>query len=712
MKDNPRYLTETEIDDIIEFSIPETNAGVDFLALENHEKLKLNTKKQLMEIQIKPSKIERLKKIIKMDCLKAFIHAGENVGLLCADSISEPLSQENLDSFHVTGVKGENDGGTKVVKEVLSIVKNRKNPKVYVHLKDKFLSELEFQKLRKIFFKVDINTLLDKRIKYEFLNSTSFKFPSYYKAFSRILEKENPDKHALYLNYVYNIEPNKTFLRLHFNTSLLFFYRITCQDIARELEKLGSVLCIFSPTHVGVIDLFVTNLNDNLKTQKKIQKNLLLQNSYSSLQGIQDITRPDQEEAEDDFIESASEVYMKDFTEKNKANLYLQTCVLVEILNNKLFIISDIIKRQMIKYGFHFTGMDFKDVEVVKVNLLECFHNEVYLPNFKKHFLWINDIACNKNGIEYPRDFETMFKLAGIKETEYIYHQDFNCFIFHERPVFEFLKNKFNTESKDYFKHTRFVTFTERKHFRCYQHRHVSQNKHISMLKNQDEVSEKNKNAFESLTTTSFKNQNYSFDENFNHVSNILNYLRSMVDFIDFKYIYSNNFFEVFLILGIEAVYNLLLVEINNIINKEKTKNFTVNPVHIKMIINSMTAYGFPTGITYNANLYKNVSAYYESSFQQALQSFKRAALGGIDETVNNVSSSVLFGKRGNFGTGVFKVISKDKENVNEPDVMMNLITQDQKEDDEVDIFDRTLYYGDKNKMRKLGSLIFGFSFI
>lgn len=73
-----------------------------------------------------------------------------------------------------------------------------------------------------------------------------------------------------------------------------------------------------------------------------------------------------------------------------------------------------------------------------------------------------------------------------------------------------------------------------------------------------------------------------------------------------------------------------------------------------------MTNYGILTGFTHNSTSLKNFGAYYNSSFEQALQSFKKAALSGKEEMIDPVSTCVLFGKRCNFGTGMFKLLNKN----------------------------------------------------
>ena len=69
--------------------------------LYNHHKNKLMV--QLKEIKIYPSLIPKLKNILEQKYYTSIISPGTAVGILCAQSIGEKLTQCNLNSFHKTG---------------------------------------------------------------------------------------------------------------------------------------------------------------------------------------------------------------------------------------------------------------------------------------------------------------------------------------------------------------------------------------------------------------------------------------------------------------------------------------------------------------------------------------------------------------------------------------------------------------------------------
>jgi len=90
-----RYLTEIEIDNILDFIVPNKKIPEEVsLCVVNKNKSLL--KEQLNKIQIYPSLIPELKEKIKYNYFSSLVQPGESVGVICAQSIGEKQTQASI----------------------------------------------------------------------------------------------------------------------------------------------------------------------------------------------------------------------------------------------------------------------------------------------------------------------------------------------------------------------------------------------------------------------------------------------------------------------------------------------------------------------------------------------------------------------------------------------------------------------------------------
>lgn len=120
---------------------------------------------------------------------------------------------------------------------------------------------------------------------------------------------------------------------------------------------------------------------------------------------------------------------------------------------------------------------------------------------------------------------------------------------------------------------------------------------------------------------------------------------------VDFKHVVSNNMWEIFGILGIEAARYFLIGEITTIISFGGT---FVDPVHPTLLADSMTS----TGTISSVNRYgigKGVAGVLTSaSFEQSHQTMLDAPIKGMKDDLSTVSAAIIMGKRMPNGTGYF----------------------------------------------------------
>ena len=106
-------------------------------------------------------------------------------------------------------------------------------------------------------------------------------------------------------------------------------------------------------------------------------------------------------------------------------------------------------------------------------------------------------------------------------------------------------------------------------------------------------------------------------------------------------YSYSNDFYEVASLLGIEAVRNLLVLEIKNVLGKDEYINYR----HISLLADVMCNLGRLTPISFYGAIRFGQGALSLATNQQSMRVFQNAAAFGKKELTNAVSSSVMLGK-------------------------------------------------------------------
>jgi hypothetical protein len=120
-------------------------------------------------------------------------------------------------------------------------------------------------------------------------------------------------------------------------------------------------------------------------------------------------------------------------------------------------------------------------------------------------------------------------------------------------------------------------------------------------------------------------------------------------------YSYSNDFYEVAALLGIEAVRNLLVLEIKNVLGKDEYINFR----HISLLADVMCNLGRLTPISFYGAIRFGQGALSLATNQQSMRVFQNAAAFGKKELTNAVSSSVMLGKE---PEGLFNIKFDDKK--------------------------------------------------
>jgi DNA-directed RNA polymerase beta' subunit len=116
--------------------------------------------------------------------------------------------------------------------------------------------------------------------------------------------------------------------------------------------------------------------------------------------------------------------------------------------------------------------------------------------------------------------------------------------------------------------------------------------------------------------------------------------------FVDYTRTVSNDIWDMFNILGIEAAKHSLFDELHNIMSN-------INKCHIKLLVDKMTFSGTICSISRYAMKKEEAGPMSKASFEQSLENFLNAAAFGEKENTRGVSASIICGKKAKIGSGL-----------------------------------------------------------
>lgn len=118
---------------------------------------------------------------------------------------------------------------------------------------------------------------------------------------------------------------------------------------------------------------------------------------------------------------------------------------------------------------------------------------------------------------------------------------------------------------------------------------------------------------------------------------------------VDMTKTMSNNVWDVYNILGIEAARQFLLEEYMQFMDG-------INECHPKLLVEKMTYAGTISSITRYTTRKDEANPMRSASFEESVKTFSKAALRGTHEATIGVSASIICGKRAQIGTGMVDI--------------------------------------------------------
>jgi len=130
--------------------------------------------------------------------------------------------------------------------------------------------------------------------------------------------------------------------------------------------------------------------------------------------------------------------------------------------------------------------------------------------------------------------------------------------------------------------------------------------------------------------------------------SNLIDVLS--LPYVDQPTIYSNNMWDIFSIMGIEAVREFLIEEFTNVVSSDGT---FINPSHISLLVDIMTFQGTINSISRYGMKKEQIGVLSRASFEESLEQFCNAGFYSEKDHIKSVSANIMCGKRSSIGSGL-----------------------------------------------------------
>lgn len=236
-----RHLTEDEIESLLDFIEP--GGGIPFeIAMSIVENNKEKFRKELRSVLVYPKIIPKLKKQMMSMYDQTKIQAGENVGIITAQSFGQFQTQSTLNSFHKAGLSEKTVvSGVSRFSEILDATRSPKGASCIIHFNK---GDDSLQSLRKQISHSIVGLTL-KDISDKMVMNLDKEQESWYEIFDII----HPD--SKYKSF-------GACVSLTINQKFMYQYSLSLAHIAKKIEDTyADLICVFSPLHMRRIDVYI-----------------------------------------------------------------------------------------------------------------------------------------------------------------------------------------------------------------------------------------------------------------------------------------------------------------------------------------------------------------------------------------------------------------------------------------------------------------------
>ena len=128
---------------------------------------------------------------------------------------------------------------------------------------------------------------------------------------------------------------------------------------------------------------------------------------------------------------------------------------------------------------------------------------------------------------------------------------------------------------------------------------------------------------------------------------------------INFNKSFSNNMWDIYNLMGVEACRQFLVYEFSNVLNSDGT---FINYSHIKLLVDRMLYTGIINSVSRHG-IKGRISPMARASFEESMDNFVRAGIYGEYEQTKSISSSIMLGKNTRIGTGMSHIMFQTSDN-------------------------------------------------
>jgi len=122
------------------------------------------------------------------------------------------------------------------------------------------------------------------------------------------------------------------------------------------------------------------------------------------------------------------------------------------------------------------------------------------------------------------------------------------------------------------------------------------------------------------------------------------------LSYVDIATVSSNNMWDIYHVMGIEATREFLIEEFTRVVSSDGT---FINPVHILLLVDIMTHHGIIYSVSRYGLKNEHVGVLSRSSFEESLDHFCQAGFYSEKEPIKAVSAAIMCGKRSKIGSGL-----------------------------------------------------------
>lgn len=647
----PRYLNDEELDYIVSVIPAPLSCTKDIMDF-NHQKIVERIRFDLSTFKITPTKqaLENLRNQIYESYNRSLAQPGFSAGNNGALSIGSELTQMNLDSFHQSGAANSNEVGLQRIKDLFQANTKKATSSSTIHFMDKYLTKEEIfrtytQKLKG----VTVKSLIDYS---EPLTTLTSKELQWYQNYQAVYSEEVPI--------------SKKFLRLHINTYKCYIYDIQIKDICNIIEKTTrvdlnkkSVYCVGSPTSYGVIDIHadenfirktVADFSATGKTFRGCSrryfggagkkttdeendepvKKTYIKSNISETESIEDLSSI--------FLTVILEGCFKDMnlvgisgieniiTEKLKLTLNMNFTKIYDERTLNQIVKSHKGVKPMDLFRLYYCYLDYNSLRITGIP------KEKYI-----NFMELSGMKILEQDIEDSDNPRCVILMPGVPDTTYENDKG-------ER-IAKFIKEGDSILDVETGK---MVVTTEQ----------PQQLLSRKLTESEDEIKRNvdymiHNEESELYYPEIYRNGYHCYAKAYGK-DMINSILRDKL--VDPKFTSSDNPIDVYEYYGIESTRLFFIKEYTSNDNIKK-----MNPVNIELLVDFQTVLGQLSSVTATDIAKHGKNTLSTASFEQPIEAFKKAGGIGAMDSVNNIPSCLITGKRTINGTGIVNV-SYDSE--------------------------------------------------